>query len=188
MVPRDNQWLAIELDGKPWLELDPLEADRLGLQLDLPLTAGMVADVEAAALAHRALARGAVLVGRRSHARGELETRLARRDGAEAARKAADRLVAMGVIDDARHARELTALRLRAGWGPARIAHDLTAAGVANEQIESALHDIEVAVLDAAAHYAVGARSGADAWRRLLARGFDEDVAERIIGSWFDDS
>ncbi len=188
MVLRDNQWLAIELDGKPWLVLDPLEADRLGLQLDLPLTARMVADVEAVALAHRALARGAVLVGRRSYARGELETRLVRRDGADAARKAADRLVAMGVVDDARHAGELTALRLRAGWGPARIAHDLTAAGVANEQIESALHDIDIAVLDAAARKAVGTRSGADAWRRLAARGFDEDVAERIIGSSCDDS
>ncbi|MFM7248009.1 MAG: RecX family transcriptional regulator, partial [Actinomycetota bacterium] len=72
--------------------------------------------------------------------------------------------------------------RLADGWGPLRIRHDLEAAGVEPGLIEAALDGLDPAAVEAAAAIAVGPRSGAEAWRRLAARGFDEDAAERLLG------
>ncbi|MGI9117436.1 MAG: RecX family transcriptional regulator [Gaiellales bacterium] len=180
---RDDQRLTVELDGKAWITLDPVTAARLGLHVDRTLAPGEVAAAEEAARSEQALLRGAALVGQRSHARGELERRLARRAGDDAAQTAVERLADLGIVDDERHASELTAHRLRAGWGPARIEHDLRAAGVAETLIRCTLDELDDDALDAAARVALGARSGAAGWQRLAARGFDEAVAERLLGT-----
>ena len=179
---RDDQRLAVELDGEAWIALDPLDAARLGLDVGTILDDAGIADAEALAARDGALRRGARMVGRRSHARGELERKLARTSGDEAAREAADRLAAMGAVDDERHARDLAAQRLAAGWGPARIAHDLAAAGVADGVITATLAALDPADVLDAARRAAGDRAGAAGWQRLAARGFDEDVAERLLG------
>ena len=179
---RDDQRLAVELDGRAWVVLDPIVAARLDLTVGVTPSPAAIAEAEEAARRDGALQRGARLVARRSHARGELEQRLARTSGAEAARAAADRLEALGAVDDERHAAEVAAHRLRTGWGPARIAHDLAAVGVAEAVISAALADLDAdAVLDGAA-LALGGRTGAAGGQRLAARGFDEDVAERLLG------
>ncbi len=179
---RDDQRLAIELDGKAWIVLDALTAARLGLDLGREVHPDVAHAAEAEAKRERALQRGAQLVGRRSHASEELERRLARRDGDEAARDAVDRLTAMGAVDDARHAAELAEHRLGKGWGPARIDHDLTAAGVEDALIRETLAALDEEAVLAAGRIAIGDRTGAEAWQRLGARGFDEAVAERLVG------
>jgi regulatory protein len=179
---RDDLRLAIELDGKAWIVLDALTAARLGLELGRTPHPDVVAAAEAEARQERALVRGAALVGRRSHASGELEQRLARRDGDDAARAAVERLTALGAVDDVRHASELAEHRLRSGWGPARIEHDLIAAGVDLTLVRTTLAELDDARLDAAARVALGSRDGPAGWQRLAARGFDEAVAERLCG------
>lgn len=179
---RDDQRLAIELDGKAWVVLDALTAARLGLDLGRAVHPDVAREAEAEAKRERALQRGAQLVGRRSHASGELEQRLARRDGDDAARAAVERLTDMGAVDDARHAAELAEHRLQQGWGPARIEHDLAAAGVEESLVRETLAALDDDDLLAAGRVALGTRSGAEGWQRLGARGFDESVAERLVG------
>ena len=179
---REDLRLAIELDGKAWIVLDALSAARLGLSEGHEVHPDVIAEAEAEAKRERALQRGAKLVGRRSHARGELEQRLARRDGDEAAREAVDRLAEMGAVDDARHAASLAEQRLGKGWGPARIEHDLAAAGVEEALIRTTLAELDADDVLAAGRLALGDRTGAEGWQRLAARGFDENVAERLVG------
>lgn len=180
--PRDDQRLALELDGRRWIVLDALTAARLGLEEGRSLDDAAVARAEDEARHERALHRAATMVGRRSHARADLERRVARRDGADAASAAAERLAAIGAVDDERHAAELIDLRLRQGWGPARIEHDLLEAGVEEALVRAAVAAIDPERVGDAARIALGSRTGADGWRRLAARGFDEDVAERLAG------
>ena len=179
---RDDLRLAIDLDGKAWIVLDALTAARLGLDEGRDVHPDVVAAAEAEAKRERALLRGAKLVGRRSHARGELEQRLARREGDDAARDAVDRLSELGAVDDERHAANLVEHRLGKGWGPARIEHDLAMAGVDEELIRTTLVGLDDDQIDAAAHVALGGRNGIEGWQRLSARGFDESVAERLLG------
>ncbi|MGA0121487.1 MAG: regulatory protein RecX [Gaiellales bacterium] len=182
IATRSGQRLDVELDGDRWLPLAAATVVRLGLARDAPVSEKTRLEAERLAAEERALARGARLVGRRSHARDELEGRLARADGPEAARVAVDRLDALGVLDDERHARELARRRLLDGWGPERIRHDLVAAGVAADLVETSIDDIPQEDLLAAASRAIGDRTGPEAWRRLAARGFGEDMAERLLG------
>ena len=179
---RDDLRLAIDLDGKAWIVLDALTAARLGLDEGRDVHPDVVAAAEAEATRERALLRGAKLVGRRSHARGELEQRLARREGDDAARDAVDRLSELGAVDDERHAANLVEHRRGKGWGPARIEHDLAMAGVDEELIRTTLVGLDDDQIDAAAHVALGGRNGIEGWQRLSARGFDESVAERLLG------
>lgn len=179
---RDDLRLAIELDGKAWIVLDALTAARLGLDEGREVHPDVKAEAELEAKRERALLRGAQLVGRRSHARGELEQRLARRDGDDAARDAVDRLSELGAVDDERHAANLVEHRLAKGWGPARIEHDLMTAGVDEGLIRTTVDGLTDEQLDEAARIALGGRMGADGWQRLAARGFDASVAERLLG------
>ena len=179
---REDLRLAIELDGKAWIILDALSAARLGLAEGYTVHPDVIAEAEHEAKRERALLRGAKLVGRRSHARGELEQRLARRDGDDAARDAVDRLSELGAVDDVRHAANLIEHRLAKGWGPARIEHDLSVAGLDESLIRTTLADVDDEQIDAAARIALGTRIDAEGWQRLAARGFDESVAERLLG------
>lgn len=185
--PRTDLRVAIELDGNPWLVLDALVATELGIYVDASLSITTKRKAEQSARAARALDRAAAMVGRRSHARGELEQRIAKREGADAARLAADRLESIGALDDTRHAAEVAAHRLASGWGPARIAHDLEVAGVDQTEIQACLQHLDDITVDRAAAIAIGSRSGAEAWQRLASRGFDESVAERLVRLPLDD-
>lgn len=179
---RDDLRLAIELDGKAWIVLDALTVARLGLDEGREVHPDVKAEAEAEAKRERALLRGAQLVGRRSLARGELERRLAHRDGDDAARDAVERLSELGAVDDERHAANLVEHRLAKGWGPARIEHDLMTAGVDEELIRATLAALDDEQLEAAGRIALAGRSGIEGWQRLGARGFDESVAERLLG------
>ena len=182
VAPRDDQRLAVELDGEPWVILDAVTALRLGLDVDMAIDAATQAEAERLAAEERALRRGARLVGRRSHATGELEGKIARADGPEAARAAVERLAELGAVDDERHAVLLAERRLAEGWGPLRIRHDLETGGVGAPLVEAAIAALDPDAVEASARRALGPRTGPEGWRRLAARGFDEDTAERLLG------
>ena len=55
-------------------------------------------------------------------------------------------------------------------------------AGVDEELIRTTLVGLDDDQIDAAAHVALGGRNGIEGWQRLSARGFDESVAERLLG------
>jgi regulatory protein len=127
--------------------------------------------------------RAGELLARRAHGRDELRRKLSRGRDDDLAAEVTDDLVRMGYVDDERYAAALAEHRLARGWGPVRIAHDLDGAGVPEAIINAAIAALDRDVVHAAAHHAIGNRSGAAAARRLGARGFDEDVADDLLGS-----
>ena len=131
----------------------------------------------------RAMRRAGHLLARRAHGRAELERKLARRTDPDLAAAVTDDLAAMGYVDDARFAAALAEQRLQQGWGPLRIAHDLEVAGVPEAIATAAVHGLDGDLVRAAARRAIGDRTGVAALRRLGARGFDDDVAEQVLGS-----
>jgi regulatory protein len=115
------------------------------------------------------------LLARREYTRAELTAKLARTAGPERAATTVAQLAEAGLVDDRRFAAGLAAVRLAKGYGPERIAYDLRRAGVDPETTGDVLDSIDPDDLEAARRRAVGARQGAEAARRLAARGFDAD-------------
>lgn len=83
---------------------------------------------------------GLRLLARREHSRAELSAKLIQR-GFEQAEigQALDRLEAEDALNEARFAGQYVRLRLRQGYGPARIRADLAARGVDGAALEAAL-------------------------------------------------
>ncbi len=127
----------------------------------------------------RAMRRAGELLARRAHGRDELRRKLARGGDDDVAAEVIDDLARMGYVDDERYAAALAEHRLARGWGPLRIEHDLLAAGVPEAVVNAAVAALDRDDVREAALRAIGERTGAAAARRLGARGFDEDVAER---------
>ncbi len=180
--------VVVELDGRRTLVLDATDAARLGLVEGATVDADLLAQAESAARRTTGLDAAARLLARRSSSRAEISRSVARHADAATAEEVASTLVAHGLIDDAAHARAVVERRLAAGWGPERIEHDLAAAGIERATADAALAAIDRAALLAAARVALGGREGAAGWRRLAARGFDEDVAEDVLPGALDPS
>ena len=109
--------------------------------------------------------------------------KLARGGGDDVAAEVIDDLARMGYVDDERYAAALAEHRLARGWGPLRIEHDLLAAGVPEAVVERRRRRARPRRRREAARCARSATAPAPpppaAW---AARGFDEDVAERLLG------
>ena len=130
---------------------------------------------EALAIATRALAR-------REHSRRSLRERLQRGGvGENELEDALAELERVGLLDDARFARERARVLAERGKGDAAILRfDLERAGVDVVEVEAALAELEPE--RARAERLVGRRGGGPATARLLAgRGFDEDVVAAVV-------
>jgi len=129
---------------------------------------------EALALATRALAR-------REHSRRSLRERLQRAGVDESALEdVLEELERVGLLDDARFARERARLLAERGKGDAAIRFDLARAGVDVADVEGAVAELEPE--RARAERVVVRRGSGPATARLLAgRGFDEDVVAAVV-------
>jgi regulatory protein len=129
---------------------------------------------EALALATRALAR-------REHSRRSLRERLQRAGVGESELAGVlEELERVGLLDDARFARERARVLAERGTGDAAIRFDLERAGVGAADVEDALAPLEPE--RERAERVVGRRGGGPATARLLAgRGFDEDVVAAVV-------
>lgn len=87
---------------------------------------------------------GLRLLARREHSRAELAAKLARR-GIEQSdiERALDRLQDMDALNETRFAEQYVRMRLRQGYGPARIRADLAARGVDATTVEAELAGTE---------------------------------------------
>ena len=103
--------------------------------------------------------------------------------GAATAGVVTERLERLGVVDDRAYARALAEERLRRGYGPGAIRHLLAERGVEEALAAEVVDGVDGDDVVAAARRAVAGSTGAAAWRRLAARGFDEDVAEAVLGT-----
>lgn len=121
------------------------------------------------------------LLARRAYARADLSERLARRHGAQASAVVVEVLERYGVVDDAAYATAVADARLRRGYGPAAVRHDLERSGVDDEVIAAAIAQVDADRWDAAARIAARGETGARTARRLAARGFEEETIVRIL-------
>jgi regulatory protein len=140
--PLRPDYRLVDVDRGRFASLPAESLAPLGLAVGAALTPDQLdrlralADIEAASrAAYRAVAR-------RAHAVEDLRRRLLQRQHPPFAVDAAlARLVADGLLDDARFAREVSVSRARRGRGPARIVHDLLSQGVARGVAEAAVRD-----------------------------------------------
>jgi regulatory protein len=179
--------VAVEVDGEPWLVLEEGDVLRLGLCTGLAVDDGLHERATAAAATATATRRAGRLLARRPLASADLEARLAPAAGAAAARDVVGRLEAVGIVDDRTFAAQLAEERLRRGFGPAAIEALLLQRGVGEALAAEVAATLDPGAVLRAARVAAAGRTGAAGWRRLGSRGFDEDVAEAVLGAAADD-
>jgi len=138
--PRQPGHRLLEVDRGRFASLPEEALADLPLELEREIPPRLLdrlqelADLEAA---YRAALR---VEARRSHARNDLRRRLIQKQHPPAAVEGAlTRLLAQGVLDDARFARAYAATRLRRGRGPARVLTDLLIQGVERRVAETAV-------------------------------------------------
>jgi regulatory protein len=144
--PRRPDYRLVEVDRGRFASLAAEDLELLDLRIGAPISKAAfarlqeLADLEAA---HRAALRA---LARRAHARFDLRRRLLQKQHPPAAVNGAlDRLVASGLLDDARFAADYAAAKAYRGRGPARLIRDLLALGidrrVAEEAVQTSLAD-----------------------------------------------
>jgi regulatory protein len=175
--------VAVEVDGEPWVVLEEGDVLRLGLCTGLDVDDGLRERALTASRTATATRRAGRLLARRPLARADLEARLAPAAGGVAARTVVGRLEAIGVVDDRALAEQLAGERLARGFGPAAIHALLLQRGVGEDVAAEVVGGLDAEATLAAARVAAGGRTGAAGWRRLGSRGFDEDVAEAVLGA-----
>jgi len=177
--------LELELDDAAWCRVDPLVVAEAGVGVGDTLSVALVRRIEGHASTRHALDAGARHLSRGPRSRHQLEQRLARDVDRVSARRAVERLATLGLVDDERYGRDLAERRLGSGWGPLRIRQDLETAGLSDDLVSATLAQIDPVELAAAEAIACSGRTGARAWRRLVARGFDPETLE---GRFHDDA
>jgi SOS response regulatory protein OraA/RecX len=177
--------VAVELDGESWRTL-PLEAvARAGLaegktlgRQDLRRLRRELRRAEALAVAGRALRH-------RDLSRQQLSERLTRAAVTPATREESLEVLARAdLLDDARLACRRAGTLAERGYGDAAIRHDLEGRGIAGDEIEAALAQLEPE-LDRARRLVDRRGPGARTSRFLSGKGFGEEALEAALGRDF---
>lgn len=131
LEPRRHRLVQLFLDGEPAVKLDEETAASLrpGQQLSDEELHELIARSDAARAKEKAL----YLLEHRPHSKCELEDKLARTVGREAAGQAAGRMEELGLIDDADYARRLSEELARKGFAAPRIRQELLRRGIGRE-------------------------------------------------------
>lgn len=131
LEPRRHRLVQLFLDGEPAVKLDEETAASLrpGQQLSDEELHELIARSDAARAKEKAL----YLLEHRPHSKRELEDKLARTVGREAAGQAAGRMEELGLIDDADYARRLSEELARKGFAAPRIRQELLRRGIGRE-------------------------------------------------------
>ena len=132
--PRRKRLVQLFLDGEPAVRLDAQTAAEAGLRPGLSLSDEDLRELLRQSDARRAREKALYLLEARPHTKKELEGKLARTAGAEAAQEAAARMEELGRVDDGDYARRYAAeLLTRKGFAPARAVQELCRRGVERE-------------------------------------------------------
>lgn len=131
LEPRRHRLVQLFLDGEPAVKLDEETAASLrpGQQLSDEELHELIARSDAVLAKEKAL----YLLEHRPHSKRELEDKLARTVGREAAGQAAGRMEELGLIDDADYARRLAEELARKGFAAPRIRQELLRRGIGRE-------------------------------------------------------
>jgi regulatory protein len=189
----------ILVDGKvvATLSLDGIE--RLGLRIGTPYSESLAGRVTIEAAALHTFDRAVAMLAARPRAARDLERVLVRKgEPAEHVMAATQRLMAMGILDDAQFARHFIRAKISgAGLSRRRLQSELWRRGVARDVIDAALAEVmaedevdeNAQIAEVAARKLRTLRSAdpAVARRRLYAflarRGYDSSAIRRVMDS-----
>jgi SOS response regulatory protein OraA/RecX len=149
-----------------------------GRELDRPLLRRLRAELRRA----EALEAAGRALGRRSLSRQRLGEGLRRRGvPPPTEREVLATLASVGLLDDARLARERAEALAQRGWGDAAIEARLEAEGLGREHVAAALGELPPERVRATA---LAGRSGnrRTAWKALARHGFSSDAIEAALG------
>ena len=139
--PRRHRLVQLYLDGEAAVKLDAATAQearlRVGMELDDEELHEMLQKSDAARAKEKAL----YLLEHRPHAKRELERKLSRTVGEEAAQAAADRMEELGLVDDADYAARLAQELARKGYAFSRTVQELVRRGVDRELAQEAARE-----------------------------------------------
>lgn len=139
--PRRHRLVQLYLDGEAAVKLDAATAQearlRVGMELDDEELHGLLQKSDAARAKEKAL----YLLEHRPHAKRELERKLSRTVGEEAAQAAADRMEELGLVDDADYAARLAQELARKGYAFSRTVQELVRRGVDRELAQEAARE-----------------------------------------------
>ena len=131
LEPRRHRLVQLFLDGEPAVKLD--EETAASLRPCQQLSDEELHELIARSDAVRAKEKALYLLEHRPHSKRELEDKLARTVGREAAGQAAGRMEELGLIDDADYAHRLAEELARKGFAAPRIRQELLRRGIDRE-------------------------------------------------------
>ena len=136
--------ILVEREVVATLSLDAIE--RLGIRIGVPLTETLASRVAVEAAALHTFDRALAMLAARPRAARDLERMLVRKgEPAEHVATAVERLVALGILNDAQYARQFIRAKISgAGLSRRRLQSELWRRGVAREVIDAALAEVMV--------------------------------------------
>ena len=139
--PRRHRLVQLYLDGAAAVKLDAATAQEARLRVGMELDDEELHELLQKSDAARAKEKALCLLEHRPHAKRELERKLSRTVGEEAAQAAADRMEELGLVDDADYAARLAQELARKGYAFSRTVQELVRRGVDRELAQEAARE-----------------------------------------------
>lgn len=139
--PRRHRLVQLYLDGEAAVKLDAATAQEARLRVGMELDDEELHELLQKSDAARAKEKALCLLEHRPHAKRELERKLSRTVGEEAAQAAADRMEELGLVDDADYAARLAQELARKGYAFSRTVQELVRRGVDRELAQEAARE-----------------------------------------------
>ena len=139
--PRSHRLVQLYLDGEAAVKLDAATAQEARLRVGMELDDEELHELLQKSDAARAKEKALYLLEHRPHATRELERKLSRTVGEEAAQAAADRMEELGLVDDADYAARLAQELARKGYAFSRTVQELVRRGVDRELAQEAARE-----------------------------------------------
>ena len=141
LEPRRKRLTALFLDGELAAKLDSETLLQSGLRIGMELDDEELYRLIQRSDAHRAQEKALYLLEHRSHSKKELADKISRTAGREAAERAAERMEELGLVNDAKYARNLAEeLLQRKRFAARRAEYELLQKGIdralAQEMVE----------------------------------------------------
>ena len=142
--PRRKSLRALYLDGELAVNIDAQTLLSSRFQVGTEITDEELHELLAASDANRAKEKALYLIAHRDHSKKELVDKIRRTASQEAAEKAADRMVEIGLIDDRDYARRYASeLFQRKYFARKRVEYELKQKGIDPDFIEELLEELE---------------------------------------------
>lgn len=139
--PRRHRLVQLYLDGEAAVKLDAATAQEARLRVGMEVDDEELHELLQKSDAARAKEKALYLLEHRPHAKRELERKLSRTVGEEAAQAAADRMEELGLVDDADYAARLAQELARKGYAFSRTVQELVRRGVDRELAQEAARE-----------------------------------------------